>query len=257
MTVEEYPEVHPSRRPRSDGGPTRTIVFLHGGATGNWSWHRQVEAFGDYRVLTPHLPGYGARRSEPWQGLESAADDVAAFVAERVDTGVVHLVGISLGGLVGLRVLERHPELVGTAVFSGLPVLPQTAAQRAAVRARPRMWGADWFVRTQAGAYGALESAGIDDAEPETLRSVAADVVRGGVPQLDGVEAELLLVAGAKEPAFVRRGLAELRRAVPQATVRLAPGAHHAWNLEEPLLFDAVVRRWAERAEAHPLLVAP
>ncbi|WP_309080806.1 alpha/beta fold hydrolase [Zhihengliuella sp.] len=254
MNAAIYPEVHPSRRPRTDGGPTRTIVFLHGGATGNWSWHRQVEAFGDYRVLTPHLPGYGARRGEPWQGLESAADDVAAFVAERVDTGVVHLVGISLGGLVGLRVLERHPELVGTAFLTGLPVLPQTSAQRAAARTRPRMWGADRFVRTQAGAYGALETAGTDDAEAATLRAVAEDVARGGAPQLDGLETDVLLAAGAREPAFVRKGLAELQRAIPRATVRLAPGAHHAWNLEEPLLFDAVVRRWAERTEPHPRL---
>ncbi|MDO5745573.1 MAG: hypothetical protein Q4P23_14045, partial [Micrococcaceae bacterium] len=56
-----YPEFHAPVRARKDGKPAQTIVFLHGGNVGNWSWDPQVRAFGDYEVLTPDLPGFGAR----------------------------------------------------------------------------------------------------------------------------------------------------------------------------------------------------
>ncbi|GHD00648.1 alpha/beta fold hydrolase [Zhihengliuella salsuginis] len=253
-----YPEVHASRRPRPDGERTQTLVFLHGGMTGNWSWHRQVEAFGDYRVLTPHLPGYGARRDEEWGGLDSAADDAAAFIADRVEAGRVHLVGIGLGGLVGLQVLARHPELVDTAFLSGVPAAAPAASARTGAAARLRIWGGEWFARMQAGAFGVLESAENDAVAPATARAVAEDVAAAVLPAgLEEFDGPVLLTAGAKEPQHIRKGLAPLEGRFGAAQVRIAPGLHHAWNLEEPLLFNAAVRRWAERREAHPRLGEP
>ncbi|RZU60534.1 alpha/beta fold hydrolase [Zhihengliuella halotolerans] len=254
----DYPEVHASRRPRPDGERTQTLVFLHNGMTGNWSWHRQVEAFGDYRVLTPHLPGYGTRRDEDWNGFDSAADDVAAFIADRVEAGRVHLVGLGLGGLVGLHVLSRHPELIDSAFLSGMPTVAPAAPARTGAAARLRIWGGEWFAKMQAGAFGVLEAAENDDVATATARAVAQDLATVALPDgLDEFEGPVLLAAGAKEPPHIRKGLDSLDGRFEHAQVRIAPGMHHAWNLEEPLLFNAAVRRWAERHEAHPRLDDP
>lgn len=254
----DYPEVHASQRPRPDGERTQTLVFLHNGMTGNWSWHRQVEAFGDYRVLTPHLPGYGARRDEDWGGLDSAADDAAAFIADRVETGRVHLVGIGLGGLVGLHVLARHPELVDSAFLSGVPAAAAPAAARTGAAARLRIWGGEWFAKMQAGAFGVLESPENDDVAPATARAVAQELAAAALPEgLDEFDGPVLLAAGAKEPPHIRKALDALGDRFDRALLRIAPGLHHAWNLEDPLLFNAAVRRWVERREAHPRLSEP
>lgn len=83
----DYPEVHPARRKPEDSAPVQTLVFLHGGNVGNWSWDPQVLAFGDFNILTLHLPAFGARFEENWEGLDSAADDVAALIADEVSAG--------------------------------------------------------------------------------------------------------------------------------------------------------------------------
>ncbi|MEE1622059.1 alpha/beta fold hydrolase [Zafaria sp. Z1313] len=259
-----YPEIHRPRRPRADGRPARTLVFLHGGNVANWMWDPQVKGFADYRVFTPHLPGFGARAAEDWAGLESAADDVAAFVADEIEDGRVHLVGLSLGAVVGLRVLARHPELVESAVFSGAAVRPVGPGVRVAAAAQLRFWDAEWFWKMQAGAFGIpadsrrLYSDHGLTLRPENMKAMMEEVYAGGVPGgLADFAGRLLVVAGAKEPSVVRKGFAEIAQAKPDAVFRLAPGMHHQWSIEDPLFFNAMVRAWIERGEAHPRLREP
>ncbi|MBG6085179.1 alpha/beta fold hydrolase [Zhihengliuella flava] len=259
---DDYPEVHATRRPRSDGGAQRTLVLVHDGAAANWSWHRQVEAFGDYRVLTPNLPGYGSRRGESWQGLASAGEDLAAFIAERVDAGRVDVAGLGLGALAVLHVMAHHAELLDAVVLTGVPVPRPSVAARRAAAARGRFPGAHraggtWFARVQAGAYGAVDGLVNDAAAAETVAAVAqenyAEVLTGELAAFGG---DTLVLAGAKEPAHIQRGVARLQEALPAAQAARVPGVHHAWNLEEPVLFNAVLRRWLERRQLHPRLAA-
>ncbi|UXN31995.1 alpha/beta fold hydrolase [Glutamicibacter sp. M10] len=152
----DYPEVHPGRAGQNQRHP-QTIVFLHGGNVGNWSWDPQVLAFGDFNVLTLHLPAFGARFEETWEGLESAADDVAALIADEVSEGGVHLVGISLGGVIALHVAARHPELVDSVLITGTPVTGASTAARTFHRMQLKLIGSEWYWRFQAGAYGMVD----------------------------------------------------------------------------------------------------
>ena len=259
-----YPETHEPIRPRADGRAPRTLLFLHGGNVANWMWDAQVKGFPEYRSFTPHLPGFGARSGEEWEGLDSAADDVAAFVADAVEEGGVHVVGLSLGGVVALRLLARHPELVTSALVSGVPVRGIDGATRQLARLQIRLWGREWFWRFQAGAFGIpphdrqlFTDHGVS-IRPENARLIMDEVYAGGLP--DGLRAytgPLLAVAGAKEPPVIRRSFADLGEALPQAVFRVAPGMHHQWSIEDPLLFNAMVRSWVERGEPHHRLAMP
>ena len=257
-----YPEVHPHPGGRHGAG---TLVFLHGGNVGNWMWDPQVRSFADHQVLTPHLPGFGARVDEDWEGLDSAADDVAAFIADESANGTVHLVGLSLGAVVGLRVLARHPELVQSALVSGAVVAGVGAAVRAAAALQLRLWDSEWFWRLQAGAFGIPEDSrrlytdhGLS-TRADNMGAMLKEVYAGGLPAgLSGYAGPLLAVAGQREPKLVARGFPALRRELPQAQFRLAPGMHHAWSIENPLLFNSMVRTWAVHGAVHPrLLPAP
>ncbi len=66
----------------------------------------------------------------------------------------------------------------------------------------------------------------------------------------------MLLVAGEREPAVMRRSLAALRRAVPRARTRIAPRMHHVWNVEDVERFNAMLRAWL-RGEVDPWLREP
>ncbi|MFF5793182.1 alpha/beta fold hydrolase [Paeniglutamicibacter sp. NPDC012692] len=259
-----YPEFHAPTRARRDGKVAQTIVFLHGGNVANWSWDPQVRAFSDYEVLTPHLPGFGARADEDWAGLDSAADDVAAIIADEVSNGGAHLVGLSLGGAIALRVAARHPELVESLMISGVPAAGVSASMRAMSRMQLKLFSSEWYWRFQAGAYGMVA----DEKElfadhgtklrTDNMRAIMDEVDPGGLPEkLGDYKGPALVIAGSKEPKLVAKSFPVLERALPQAQFRTAAGRHHQWNIEDPILFNATVRSWVEKGIAHPRLQAP
>ncbi|PQZ85930.1 hypothetical protein CQ018_19300 [Arthrobacter sp. MYb227] len=256
-----YPEFHAPTRVRNDGKATQTIVFLHGGNVANWSWDPQVRAFSDYEVLTPHLPGFGARAAEDWAGLDSAADDVAAIIADEVSSGGVHLVGLSLGGVVALRVVARHPELIDSLMLSGVPAIGVSSSMRKLSRMQLKLFSSEWFWRFQAGAYGMIA----DEKElftdhgtklrADNMRAIMDEVDPGGLPaKLGDYKGPVMVVAGGKEPKLVSKSFPTLGKVLPQAQFRTAVGRHHQWNIEDPILFNATVRSWIEKGIAHPRL---
>lgn len=259
----DYPEVHPARRVEP-GKPVRTIVFLHGGNVGNWSWDPQVLGLADFHILTLHLPAFGARAEESWEGLESAADDVAALIADEVSEGGVHLVGMSLGGVIALHVAARHPELVESLLITGTPVAGVPSAARALSRVQLKLLGSEWYWRFQAGAHGMVD----DERElfashglklnAKNMRAIRHELDPGGLPSnLAAFKAPVLVLAGAKEPKVAQRSFEPLRILLPQAHTRLVPQMHHQWNIQDPVFFNAVVRRWVTEEKIHARLLDP
>lgn len=242
-----FPEVH---RPEGDTAEP-PLVLLHGGNVANWMWEPQVPAFTDRLVLTPDLPGFGERVAEDWPGFDAVADDVVARVTAHGVDGPFDLVGLSLGALVTLRVLARHPDRVRSAFVTGAPLEPAGPGVRLICRLQLTFWRAPWFWGGLATSFGLREDArdryvahGLS-VRRETATAMFEDVYAGGVPSdLANYSGPLLAVAGAKESASVRRSLAALAAVVPQTQPHLAPGMHHIWNVEDTPLFNDVLRAW-------------
>jgi pimeloyl-ACP methyl ester carboxylesterase len=251
-----YPVAH-----AGTGRPEATIVLLHGGNVANWMWDPQVQGLADHHVLTPHLPGYGARAGERWTSLAATADDVAAMIAEQAVGGRAHVVGLSLGGVVTAHLLARHPEVVDSAMISGVPLTGVHGTTRRLSELQLGLWDKRWFWQLQSRAFGLpaedrdlFVEHGMSVAKDNAVR-LMREVLTGGVPPgLAAYAGRLLAVAGEKESAWVRRSFPELRRAVPQAVCRVAPGMHHAWSIEDVELFNDVVRAWV-RGEVHGRLL--
>jgi len=70
-----------------------------------------ARALPNHEVLTPDLPGVGARRFERWPGsIARAAEVVRSEVLERARGTRLVLFGVSLGGMVVMDWAARHPE---------------------------------------------------------------------------------------------------------------------------------------------------
>ena len=82
-------------------------------------WEAQLYALHDYHVIIPDLPGFGASNQLPWESVADTADQVADLIRTRAHDGEAHVVGLSLGAILGTVLLARHPELARSAMFSG------------------------------------------------------------------------------------------------------------------------------------------
>lgn len=88
------------------------IVFLHSFLWDGHVWDRQITHFSKkYRCIVPELWGHGESetRSERDIPIDLLTDDIWDFLqALKIESCI--FVGLSLGGMVGMRLAHRHPE---------------------------------------------------------------------------------------------------------------------------------------------------
>jgi pimeloyl-ACP methyl ester carboxylesterase len=148
-----------------DGAP---MLLLHGAAEDVGMLAPQAEAFAarGRRVIWYDRRGTGTSSREGWPdgGIEQHADD-AADLLRHLDAAPAQVVGFSSGGVVGMALAVRHPEVVSRMVAWEPPaigVLPDGAALHAAISApieahlaaRPDDWTGAYAVMLQVLSEG-------------------------------------------------------------------------------------------------------
>ena len=96
-----------------DTGSGEPLLFVHGLGSSVRDWFAQVPAFEDcYRVLRVDLRGHGRsdRPPGPYR-MTQFARDVAVFI-NKLEVAPVHLVGLSMGGMVALQLAADAPQLI-------------------------------------------------------------------------------------------------------------------------------------------------
>jgi pimeloyl-ACP methyl ester carboxylesterase len=99
-------------------GQGKPLLFIHGLASSSRSWKKQVPFFAQYyRVVTFDIRGHG--RSDrplllPYSVKLFAADAVELMRALGI--GSAHVVGFSMGGMVGFQLAVDAPEMVRSLV---------------------------------------------------------------------------------------------------------------------------------------------
>jgi 3-oxoadipate enol-lactonase len=99
-------------------GPERTersMVFLNGLYHGHSAWLRQdrFPGFSAFRRVFIDYRGIGGSRlrSDEEFSFDDVVDDVAATCSAAGLQGPTVIIGFSVGGMVALRLLQRHPEI--------------------------------------------------------------------------------------------------------------------------------------------------
>lgn len=253
-------ETHPGQGP--------SVLFLHGGNVAGWMWREQAAALPDYHCLIPDLPGFGESAREPWTDVATVADDLAGLIHTRAEAALAHIVGLSLGGVLGTVLAARHPGVVRSALVSGAAVQGVSAITRAVGHCQLRMWGSRAYWAGLARAYRLPDDSveefvttglGIDRGSARRMmREVYTGVSAATLAGLGSLDAPLLAIAGERDNRTVRAALPDIVGRAPRATAALAPGMHHVWSAEDPALFHRVLAHWLALAEPSPeLLTAP
>ncbi len=242
-----------------------TIVFLHGGGVGGWSWRPQVQEFqGDFHLLVPDLPEHGQSRHVAPFTMTDAAARVAELIHARAHGGHAHVVGLSLGAQTGVALLAVAARLVDRALLTGTLVRPI----RGASLMGPVLWLYAPFQRIPALIRLNQQSLGVpaaysaEFAEETRLASVPAltHILQANMsfrvpPGLTRLKTPTLVLVGEREPSVARRSARELAASMAGATAYMVRGAIHNWPLASAALFNRTLRAWLAGQPLPPELV--
>lgn len=249
-----------------------TILFLHGGGVGGWMWQEVIENLPEFHCLAPDLPEHGRNQSGPFS-ISGAAEAAANLIRLKSPDGEAHVVGLSLGAQVAVAILSQAPEVVKSAVISSALLYPLPGAGLGfyhplslalvywTMLAPFKRW--DAWIR-----LNARYSAGVPQRFFEHFRRDFQNMSRDAwvrlmsenlsfrlPPGLESFQKPVLVIAGQKEHAAMRRSAQALLEALPQAVgVRVkhdgswSMAEEHNWALKAPDLFAEVVRAWVSGA---------
>ncbi len=233
-------------------GPTQapTVVLVPGSCSTGAAWRPMMSHWnGAFRCVTTSLLGYGGtaeRRTADNADISLEAEMIEAVI-ERAGAPV-HLVGHSFGGLSGLAVALRHPQLVRslTILEAPAPEILRHAGEDQHYNTFRNMTGA-YFGAFRAGQCNAIEQmidfyggAGTFASWPQRVRDYAVETTT--VNLLDWTSAygftpapsllakttiPTLVVRGEKSHPAVKRANELLGRSIPGATIATIPGAAH------------------------------
>jgi 3-oxoadipate enol-lactonase len=211
-------------------------------------WDPQVPALAErYRVVTYDTRGHGTSPAPagPYT-LDDLVDDVLALL-DRIGVQRAHVAGLSLGGMIALRLAAREPQRVHrlAVLCSSAKTEPQGFLDRAATARSAGTASfaptvvSRWLTPEHAAAHPDLVArleAMVAGADDEGYAACAEVVGRVDLREdLGRITAPTLVVSGAEDPALPpehQRAIADGVAGAELLTV--SPGAHLA-NLEQSL----------------------
>ena len=102
------------------------VLLIHGYLFGADSWRPQIDTLRDrFDVIAPDLRGqFGSETTPDGYDLWSQTEDAKAVI-DALGVAPVHVVGLSMGGMIGLRLALRHPEAVRSLVLMDTTAGPE------------------------------------------------------------------------------------------------------------------------------------
>jgi 3-oxoadipate enol-lactonase len=228
------------------------VVLLHGLTFDRRMWDHQVEGLArSYRAITVDLRGHGLSASPDMEyDLDMMTEDVHQAMRE-LGIAQAHVVGLSMGGMIGMRLALDHPEAVRSLVLLDTSAEPEPADRAAAYEA---MAGA---LREQGpgivadGVMSVLFSSGFlldqpDKAKREKERLL--EVNRVGVSnatsavtrrkdisdRIHKIKVPTLVIVGEVDAATPLETSQVIQAAIPGSRLEIIPSAGHMTPIEKP-----------------------
>ena len=257
---------------RGDAGDP--LVLVHGSWVDHRTWNLILPKLArTFSVIVYDRRGHGrsAARSGPFH-LEDDVTDLVALL-ETLNDYPAHVVGLSLGGSIGLRLAEKRPDLLRSLVVHEPPlysllgersterdaIMAEAAAVAARLARGDRRGAAQEFVDALAaeeGAWDRLGSAGQDlllaHAERWLEEYRTPDTFRIDPAGLADFYAPTLLTNGALGRPIYAEILDRLAEALPNAIRQRIPGVGHLPHLTDPDQFVGVLLSFCAERQVPP-----
>jgi 2-hydroxy-6-oxonona-2,4-dienedioate hydrolase len=228
------------------------VVLVHGMVVSSLYMVPTAERLApEFPTFAPDLPGFGNSDPPPHVLCVPELADALARWLKAVGLERVALVGNSLGCQIVADFAIRYPESVERAVLVGPTVDPHN---RSGFQQVIRLFQDG---RHEPGSLLLIQlrdywRAGFRRAL-HTFRFMMADRIEEKLPH---VRAPTLVVRGARDAVVPQRWAETAAELLPDARLRVIPGAAHAVNYDSPLELVRVIRPFllqSAPAAAHPL----
>jgi 3-oxoadipate enol-lactonase len=231
------------------------VVMIHGFPFTRATWTRQAETLAaDFRVLTYDLRGLGESQLGPApQPLEVFVDDLLALM-DAVGAETAALVGLSMGGYIVLRALERAPARFWAAVLADTRAeadsdegkLARAAGIRTLHAGGQRAFVAGFLPKLlrhpDSGAGRALAELMLGNDPTGMANALAAMQGRtDSTRALPSFALPTLVIVGEADTLTPPEMSRTIAARIPGARLEILPGAGHVSNLEAPEAFDALL----------------
>ena len=244
------------------------ILFLHGFPFSHEMWREQIKAVSEkYRAVAYDIKGHGL--SDVGDGqytIEGHVDDLFALMDHlHLDKAVI--VGLSMGGYITLRALERAQDRFLAAVLCDTKSEadpPEGKLRRFASMVEVKRTGsqqfADTFLKTVFAPASFSEKSEavtlihriISRTPPlsiaGTLLALAARTDTSGV--LPQIRVPVLILVGAVDQVTPPGNSQAMHERIKGSELHLVPGAAHMSNLENPEYFNRTLLSFLERVAA-------
>jgi len=239
-----------------DQGTGAPVLLLHGLGSSLRDWEHQLPALrAGHRVIAVDQRGHG--RSERTPGGYSVAQfalDSAALL-ERLGIPRAHVVGISMGGMVGFQLAVDHPEKVASlvAINAGPELVPRTLRQHLQLAIRQalfRIFGlrrlstviaGRLFPRADQHPLRELFVTRWKDNDPSAYAQSMQMLVRWSVvDRLGQLKAPVLLIAADGDYTPVADKQRFLAR-MPTARLEVVKDSRHASTADQPEKVNALL----------------
>jgi pimeloyl-ACP methyl ester carboxylesterase len=234
------------------------VVLIHSAFMSLGMWDETAEALAASRtVIRFDMRGHGR---SPFPKAPAAYYDDVRAIMDALEVPRADIVGSSLGGAVGFDFARAHPGRVRRLVLSGAAPAGGGAdpdegkrlsdmivtARREGVAAGVEKWLALPMNASAAGpARERIRRSALDSPDMFKLRFwPVKDLAPPAMTRLAEVAARVLIISGAHDSPALRADAIRAARALPHARFGTFEASGHFPNLEEPLRFNAFVRRF-------------
>jgi 3-oxoadipate enol-lactonase len=237
-------------------GSGETVLLIHGLGSSTEDWAPQVEALRSrFTVVAYDVRGHG--RSGKPRGAYSVrqfADDAAALI-EQLRLGPVHVIGLSMGGMIGFQLAADRPDLVRSLVIvnSGPEMVLRRWRDRVGIMQRRmivrmmgmRAWGRVLSERLlPKPEHAALRAAFVErwarNDKGAYLRALSALVGWTVTDRLPGIVCPVLVVSADQDytPIAWKEQYTAL---MPRARLAVIADSRHMMPIERPAEFHGVL----------------
>ncbi|HEY3131993.1 MAG TPA: alpha/beta hydrolase [Acidobacteriota bacterium] len=232
------------------------VVFIHGFPFSCEMWSGQVAAVQDqYCALTYDVRGHGQSNVGDGQyTIELFVDDLIALIDYlKMESAV--LVGLSMGGYIALRALERNPERVRAAVLcdsrseaDSNEAKLKRAAGIASVKKHGAAAFADQFVKGVFAARTFEHKPELVDRIRRVIAGMSPLAIAGTLlalaartdttESLPRIKAPTMILVGEQDAITPFDAARAMHQKIPNSELHVIPRAAHMSNLENPEVFN-------------------